>query len=399
MELMITHITALEYWRISELELKSAKAPSQTTRATTLLRVKSLRYARKAPSKSLGARALGSVLSNDRQTPTQLPPAPPPPTAAPSPPAAPPPTQQHTALTQLLPLSPLLAQLTLPLNITVNSRDLRRPSQAIKPHVSEEPFPSGAITDTGTGLLVSSPELCFLQMATELSLVELIELGYELCGSYSLYGPGYPNTPVSPGTQTSPVQASHTQNKQEEDGFYSRPPLTSVKKLRSFLAKAKGSKGARKATRALKYIADDSASPMETILAILLTLPYHMGGYGLPMPILNHRIKMTRAAKQTSDRAYYLCDFYWALKNVAVEYDSTSHHGTIIRIAADSTRRNSLTTTGLTIISINALHIYNNVKFTQAAALIARNLGKRLRGTDTYRFYRAQRELRRVLLK
>ncbi|MCL1895345.1 MAG: hypothetical protein FWG03_02225 [Clostridiales bacterium] len=124
--------------------------------------------------------------------------------------------------------------------------------------------------NAGNGLMVSSPEFCFLQMAGQLTLAKLIELGYELCGVYSMPNADDKNVP--------------------ERGFYNRQPLTSIKKLKAFLDSMPGVKGRKKAMRALRYLRDGSASPMETKLAILLTLPYMLGGYGFSLPEMNKRI-------------------------------------------------------------------------------------------------------------
>lgn len=52
-------------------------------------------------------------------------------------------------------------------------------------------------SNEGSLLCVVSPEVLFLQMAAQLSLIELVRLGYELCGSYSLpmAQPNYAGTP------------------------------------------------------------------------------------------------------------------------------------------------------------------------------------------------------------
>jgi len=149
-------------------------------------------------------------------------------------------------------------------------------------------LPNGSFIDAGGGLYVSSPEFFFFQMALEYPLAKLIELGLELCGSYSM-----PSIDFADKGQGDSEQA-----------LYNLPRLTSKKRLKAFAARMKEWPGHRLASKALQYITNDSASPMETILVILLTLPYRNGGYGLPMPELNGRIVPEKKAKRFLGRVF-----------------------------------------------------------------------------------------------
>ncbi len=58
-------------------------------------------------------------------------------------------------------------------------------------------------------------------------------------------------------------------------------------------------RGAAKAAKALRYVADNSASPRETKKAILLGLPMMYGGYGLGIPRMNYEVKANPAHKRS----------------------------------------------------------------------------------------------------
>lgn len=103
----------------------------------------------------------------------------------------------------------------------------------------------------------------FLQMAESFPLETLVVAGMELCGRYAV---------------------------SREGAISSRCPLTSASRLRRFVGQAEGMRGVKKARRALRFVMDDSASPMETSLALLLSMPRSLGGYGLPRPVMNLRI-------------------------------------------------------------------------------------------------------------
>jgi len=76
--------------------------------------------------------------------------------------------------------------LSYPVNVMVSTPAAKRHTQKLKTHVFTQPLPEGSIIDEGNGLFASSPELCYFQMDSELPFAKHLELGLELCGSYAL---------------------------------------------------------------------------------------------------------------------------------------------------------------------------------------------------------------------
>jgi very-short-patch-repair endonuclease len=281
---------------------------------------------------------------------------------------------------ELLTASNLLG-LTSPLDILVNNDRARKASEHFVSHTCKGPFGRGCFVSVSDDLVVCSPELTFLLMAKDLSLHALIELGYELCGTYDV-------ARRSVVTEEGIAEGS--------PGIRSCDPLTTVAKLRLFVAQKAGLNGHQKAVRALRYIADNSASPMETVLNMMLTLPYALGGYGLRMPILNHRIDVSDRAKKAASKTFYVCDLYWPDANVAVEYDSDAFHTGAQRIANDSKRRNALIFMGVQVVVVTRQQIYNSVEFNKVVRLLAKNLSKQLRYKNPG-FANKHLELRKLL--
>jgi len=275
--------------------------------------------------------------------------------------------------------------LSLPIDIIVGSPNARRPLPEVRFNVCSSPLPDGSLIGVGDGLIVSSPEFCFFQMASRLSLIKLVELGFELCGSYLL-------------PSRNPLIAEGEINDVSDDkGIYNCKPLTNTKKLSTFVARMAGTHGYKRASRALRFIADNSASPMETILVMLLSLPYKLGGYGLPTPQLNSHIIPGKTIKRNASKTFYSCDLFWPDLNLAVEYDSDQFHTGADRIASDSKRRNALISAGIVVITVTRQQIRNAIEFEKAAKLLASNMDKRLRYKNPG-FAKAQRELRSQLL-
>lgn len=222
----------------------------------------------------------------------------------------------------------------------------------------------------GERVFVSSPEFCFLQMATVLSLEQLIVLGYELCGTYACLG---------------------------DATCYGVHPLSSPRKIGVFLGNATGSRGVVKARRALRYILANSASPMETALSMLLTLPHLLGGYGIEAPRLNHRIDLSASLKRTTSHSFFVCDLYWEQERLAIEYDSDLAHAGINKTVQDAMRRSLLTGMGISVLSVTNPQIKNDRAFDQLAHVVAKRVGKRLR-YDEREFAARRRKLRSALL-
>lgn len=296
----------------------------------------------------------------------------------------------------------------------INNLNGKWKSSIVSPRVYTGLTPDGCFVKIGDGMAVSAPAFCFFQMAAVLPLVKLIQLGLELCGTYSLPAndehrerlrivserDAGKEPALRPGIDLS---KSHVRDKGKDtnpgvafQGFVSRPALTSVKELKAFTVRMKGTRGQKNASRALRYMADGSASPMETILFMMLTLPYGLGGYRLPVPELNKRIDPGKAVKLSSGKAYLICDLFWSKANLAIEYDSYLHHAGADRIEDDSIRRHDLDVLGIEPVTVTGKQIRDAAMFEKLAKQIAKKTGKRFQ-YENPKFMKAQRELRRMI--
>ena len=249
-----------------------------------------------------------------------------------------------------------LEGLSKPVHVLVGYNCSHRASQKLRRHISTSEFPRESFIRIANGLTVSSPELCFIQMASELSLIDLIMLGFEFCGSYRM------REDLSLG-----------------QGFSCDSPLTSVAQLKAYATKAIGLRGRKNALAALRHIADGSASPMETALTMMLSLPYRLGGYGFTMPRLNSPIDISTGAKKASRKSRYYLDLYWPDALVAVEYDSDVWHAITDKISEDARRRNALSSIGVTVINVSRRQINSTAKLREVAEVLGKLLGKRLK--------------------
>ena len=245
----------------------------------------------------------------------------------------------------------------MPLDLMVPDAALRPRKQGVRCHVWSSPLPEGSLLEIGEETYVTSPEATFLQMASELSLVSRIELGIELCGTYAF-------SPMEPGF----VQRSCS--------------ISSTKKLRSYVAKSKGSYGVARAREALSWVADGSASPAETKAFMKTRLSRYRGGFGFPAPELNYRLGLSAKNAALIEKPYLVLDMFFPEKKVAIEYDSDRFHVGASRIASDARRRNLLEHMGIRVLTLTNDQLRSSRKFETFMKQLARALNVRFRVPD-----------------
>lgn len=252
-----------------------------------------------------------------------------------------------------------------PVSLLVSHETNRRRSQNLCPHIWSEKHPSRSFYKIAESLYMSTPEATFLQLGNELGLIQLITIGYELCGSYGL-------------------------SAQSDNGFLQKEPRSNPQLIKRYLAKCSGFHGIKTTKRAANYIVKGSASPMESLLSMLLCLPPLLGGFGLPRPELNHPI-------ETNDGRFSVrrCDLCWPNQQFALEYDSDAFHSERSRLHLDSSRRSTLEKEGIHVVSVTKNQVFDRSQLLDLATIASKRLGKRLSPTP-FDFPRRQDEIYRV---
>lgn len=267
--------------------------------------------------------------------------------------------------------------LTEPLHCGIEKESLRagkRPD--LKCHFLQKNLLSSSFLYLEEGVYISSPELCFLQMASLLSVEELILVGFELCGTYAL------------------SLDARCKARDREHAIASRGSME------KFLARIGRHPGKEKAQRALRYVRDGSASPMESALAMLLGLPSSLGGYGLGMPKLNWRVD---TAKERADRlqtSFRKCDLFWP-PNLTVEYESAQEHSGREALERDAIRRNDLFGKRVYTMSVTPRQVYNvrmlDMRAKQIASFLKKQVRPRAKGYEAKKRYLREVVLPKVL--
>ena len=249
-----------------------------------------------------------------------------------------------------------------PADVLIFNESERRRSSAVTCHLWGTGFPPNAFYRT-RGVYVSSPEFVFLQMASKLTIAQLVALGCELCGMYVLL----------------PKNVSHPGSLDEmPKRLY---PLTTVERIGEFLEGAGRAKGKANAKRAIKYVIDDSRSPMETMAYMLLCLPVMLGGYGLPKPQMNLSIPLDDEARVIAQRRHCEGDLCWLEPRLDIEYNGEVHVGAE-QMKSDAGRVLGIEHMGWHVITITSSQVFNSDRFEVVAVEVAKRLHKRLRNQD-----------------
>lgn len=153
-----------------------------------------------------------------------------------------------------------------------------------------------------SGTVIPKPEVLLAQMAEELSLPELVALGHELCGCYSL-----------------------RPNGSRGDAVCGTPAVTSVSQIRCLLKQVKQLRGSVALRRALPYLRDGSLSPQETALSTMIQLPAEWCGYQAGPIDLNEEVRVRKYHESAVKAVSRVPDILFRGTKVGLNYDGRVH--------------------------------------------------------------------------
>lgn len=213
-------------------------------------------------------------------------------------------------------------------------------------HLLKSALPEGSFMQVCEGVLVPSWPLYYVLKCREMpSLSARLMLGMELCGSYG-------HTVV--GDRAS--GAFFHKPRRDADGklttkwnYPKIEPATTVAELQKYLQQQRGVKGLCRAREAARYVLDGSASPAESALALMATLPCKLGGYGFAAMELNPQITVPAEKRHLTRADSYHPDGYLCQLNTDLEYESDENHCSPQAVRRDKARRNDIQALGIEV--------------------------------------------------
>lgn len=281
-----------------------------------------------------------------------------------------------------------------PVDLLVPSASQRSRGRRARLHVWVHDIPPHALIRLSDSLFVSTPEFVLLQMAghhpkhqplidsfardlraaqaaqdmanlerplpydnpfaweLKARLVEMILVTMEFCGSYRLAVADKPTA------------------------YRLDPPMTRKRAL-ALLDHVPKLYGRKRVRTALDLAMERSASPMETALALMLTLPEDFGGYGLPQPLLNEPLGIPDHEVLWTGGPFVTPDMLWKDSSLVIEYDSDEFHAQQGRRKAtqDASRSNVLAALGHTVLRVTTGTIRAPGELDRLARQVAHRIG------------------------
>lgn len=248
-------------------------------------------------------------------------------------------------------------------HLLVPARKGRSSGSAATFHVWSGPVPVGGFVRLGKKLFASAPELVILQACGAVSRLEPLLDDFVAAvdaerETLSLLGLDLTHEVVDNPREWEQIRRlvaaaalacefSGTYRIGANGARYHMPPLMSVSGLRDAAVAAGPSVASRRGLRVAELALDRSASPMETALALILSLPVEYGGFGLGKPLLNEAISLPRVLSTFKAVAP---DLLWPETCVALEYDSDEFHRGDSSSGRDTERWNALTAEGYRVL-------------------------------------------------
>ena len=218
---------------------------------------------------------------------------------------------------------------------------------------SPDQLPDGSAVELGKSVLVASPELTLATLARdETPVVEFALFASELCGRYA-----------SPSFDAASLRRCE--------------PATSISQIERFADRLAGWRGIAALCSSNPWIVENSASPRETQLALLLGMPSRFGGFGLPRPVMNHVIQLSSEARLLTTLDRYEVDLCWPKQKVAVEYNSDEFHQRDKK--SDAVKANALRAMGYEVIVVTWDQLRSFSEMNRVALAVRKALGIRRR--------------------
>lgn len=233
------------------------------------------------------------------------------------------------------------------LHILIFSQKNIRHIKDVDVHCCNNRISVKSFVELNNDILIPKPELLFCQMSRLLSFEQLCLLGMEMCGTYTF------------------------DNNRHEQIRHDVRPLSNSRNILNYAKHLQKNynnfQGIRKALQAAQIVADNSASPQESKLFIMLCSSHKYGGYSISNMILNHEIILSKKAQQIAGQNCIKPDICNLKNKVSIEYDSNQYHDNMKQNEKDKRRYDAMYHDGWKVFNIVPSQLYNDIIFNHLA--------------------------------
>lgn len=259
-----------------------------------------------------------------------------------------------------------------PVDLIVPKQTMRSRGKSAHFHLWSTEVPAHAMLRVATHLLVSGPELVIAQLCgSQAKLEELLDQHGRAAQAEIALVEGLGMDPrqavidnallrdsiermVAATVVACEFAGTYRLGGAGRDTRYQVAPLMSTASLNASIAQIEGTANKTRTAEVAMLMLEGSASPMETALALFLTLPVNTGGMGLPRPELNAAVDVSDVHGSLSDRDAVSPDVLWRSQRVCLEYDSSTFHEKkgAAQLDRDARRANILTACGYAVLRV-----------------------------------------------
>lgn len=249
-------------------------------------------------------------------------------------------------------LEQCLPFLSRPYRLAVFRREDRCTMRDIRCHIVPASVREAPHYLVASGILVPSPELALLQQSRGCSLVEVAAAATVLCSAYVL---------------------------DADAGIQGRSLITTPERIASACCRHADVFGCAAVRKVQGWITPNAASPREAALALVLSLPCRLGGYGLPRPSLNVPLRLHERVSGAAASSYYVADLCWPDSRLVVEYDSDAFHLTSDQQYRDAVKRMVLEGMRYRVLTVTRQQLNDPWEMDKVARIVAPVLGRQFR--------------------
>lgn len=192
---------------------------------------------------------------------------------------------------------------TAPLSVAVPRKGNRLQVKGVSNTICGVTVPEDSFVFVNDELAISGPELLFVEMADSMTEAEHLMFGHEICGSFARD----PDDPIN------------------GEALMEIEPLTSVQRIREFIARARRLHGRERAAETLQLLSDNAWSPGESIVAAMASLPVVELGYDLGPLVLNQRVDTPDMYAKMVEKESRVPDILFGDTGIGINYDGSGH--------------------------------------------------------------------------
>lgn len=233
-----------------------------------------------------------------------------------------------------------------PVHLYVTCKQQVHASKGVAHHLLSSDLPAGSFMSLGEGIVVPSWELYFLlRCRDEERLSKRLTIGMELCGTYT-------HLHVADEATTTYYRRPSMVEGNKLVCRWDDPKIdqaTTLQKLNTYVESAAGVRGVSRARKTLSFLKDNSASPLESIFAIMASLPCRLGGYGFTTARLNPKMEVSANKRHLTRFDAFHPDCYLQAMDLDLEVESRERHSSAQAIEHDKARRNDIQALGIEV--------------------------------------------------